>query len=148
MTLRYFVELMWNREFHFVNHGGPFVTLDGAIACTKTMENMGDGECVKKTRIVDDYGRVVFENGQVVPTPDKETSEPQKNDAITPLRPYRAWVNQPSTLQPYNYLHGTEGVCFDDFERSRFTTFYYADGNVLCQQSMPKLCISKGEKPR
>lgn len=63
------------------------------------------------------------------------------------LRPYSAWVNQPSTLQPFNYLHGVEGICFDDFEGSKFTVFYYAEDNVLRQKSMQKLCISIGVKP-
>lgn len=60
------VELVWNREFDWVRNGAPFKTLDGAIAQARIMENMGDGARVKKTRIVDENGKVVWAYGKKV----------------------------------------------------------------------------------
>ena len=65
--MRYQVELMWNREFNFVPFGDPHKTLKSAIKYARDTENMGDGERVKKTRIVDGTdGSVVWEYGKKV----------------------------------------------------------------------------------
>ncbi len=60
------VELVWNREFDFVSYGNPFDNINDAINFARKMENIGDGECVKKTRIVDSNGRVVWQYGKMV----------------------------------------------------------------------------------
>ena len=66
------VEFMWNREFHFNRHSDSFSTIEAAIKAAKALENMADrsylGEYfrVKKTRIVDEEGKVVWEYGRRV----------------------------------------------------------------------------------
>ncbi len=66
MEVTFQVELVWNREFHFVCNGQPHAKLDDAIAYAKALEAMGDGERVKKTRIVDSRGAVRWEHGRLV----------------------------------------------------------------------------------
>lgn len=63
---RYQVELVWNREHHYVPHGAPRTTLKEAIAYARELEEMGDGERVKKTHILDADGRVVWAAGRRV----------------------------------------------------------------------------------
>lgn len=60
------VELVWNREFDFVPHSRPFTTIDQAIEFAKHMETSGDGERVKKTRVVNEQGEVVWAYGKKV----------------------------------------------------------------------------------
>lgn len=57
------VELVWNREFHFVRRGDPFDTLDAARDYAMTMANLGDGENVKKVRVIDADYKVVWSYG-------------------------------------------------------------------------------------
>ena len=66
MTNYFQVELVWNREFHFVPYGDPRLDIDSAIKYAKSLENMGDGEVVKKTRIIDENGEVVWQYGRRV----------------------------------------------------------------------------------
>ncbi len=56
----YQVELVWNREFDFVPHGDGHESEKDAVAYAKAMLNMGDGSCVKKARVVDSDGKVVW----------------------------------------------------------------------------------------
>ena len=68
-TDNYFqVELVWNREFNFVPHGPPHPTIEKAIEDAKAMENIGDGESVKKTRVVNGDGEVVWAYGRRLST--------------------------------------------------------------------------------
>lgn len=60
------VELVWNREFDFVPFGEPHDDIKSAIKFAKETENMGDGARVKKTRIVDGNGKVVWAYGKIV----------------------------------------------------------------------------------
>jgi hypothetical protein len=60
------VHLAWNREQHYVSHGSPLDDLNDAIKYARSMENSGDGARVKKTRIEDSEGRVVWEHGKKV----------------------------------------------------------------------------------
>ena len=62
----YQVELVWNREFDFVKNGLRFTDLQSAISHARSLENMGDGARVKKTRIVDLDGNVVWQYGKRV----------------------------------------------------------------------------------
>lgn len=64
--MTYQVELVWNREFEFVAHGKPYSDLDAAIRFAKEMEESGDGARVKKTRVVDETGEVVWAYGKKV----------------------------------------------------------------------------------
>lgn len=64
---RYQVQLVWNREFNWVNRCEPFVVLKDAITEAEILENLGDGESVKKTQIVDiETGKVVWAYGRKV----------------------------------------------------------------------------------
>jgi len=51
--VRYSVEIKWNREFHFVWRSSH-ETLDEARSRAHSPLNMGDGACVKATRILDE----------------------------------------------------------------------------------------------
>lgn len=66
MEKKFQVELVWNREFHFVAYGQPKEKLRDAIAFARACEEMGDGERVKKTRVVDDCGDVVWQYGRIL----------------------------------------------------------------------------------
>jgi len=63
---RFQVELVWNREFHFVPCGKEHDSIDEAILLAREMENSGDGERVKKTRVVNEHGKVVWAYGNLV----------------------------------------------------------------------------------
>jgi hypothetical protein len=60
------VELVWNREFDFVPNGGWHKDIISAITHAKALESMGDGACVKKTRVVNEDGNVVWQYGKMV----------------------------------------------------------------------------------
>lgn len=64
----YQLELVWNREFHWVPYSTPFTDLKKCIAYAAHVENMGDGEAVKETRIVNQDGEVVWAYGKLVST--------------------------------------------------------------------------------
>jgi hypothetical protein len=61
---KYQVEIVWRGEFNFVKYGSEYSDLDAAIKYAKSVENMGDGGSVKKTRITDDRGDIVWQYGQ------------------------------------------------------------------------------------
>ena len=70
--MKYQVELVWNREFHFVSYGDVRDSLPEAVKYARALENMGDGACVKKTRVVEsETGNVVWEYGKRVKTSKK-----------------------------------------------------------------------------
>lgn len=48
----YQIELVWNREFHFVPFGEPKDTIKEAKKYASSLLNMGNGERVKKCQIV------------------------------------------------------------------------------------------------
>jgi len=59
----YRVEVMWNREFRFSPYGGfPHKALKSAIKAAGDALDSGDGERVKKVRIVNQRGDVVWPN--------------------------------------------------------------------------------------
>lgn len=60
------VELIWNREFNYIPFGPQFDDIELAIAYARTMENSGDGERVKGTRVIDGNGCIVWQYGQMV----------------------------------------------------------------------------------
>ena len=60
------VELVWNREFHFVRFGEPHDDIQQAIAAANGIQDSGDGARVKETRIVDEQGEVVWAHGKMV----------------------------------------------------------------------------------
>lgn len=62
----YQVELVWNRSFDFVPHGELWSSLDDAIRYANILENMGDGASVKKTRVTNHLGKVVYAYGKKI----------------------------------------------------------------------------------
>jgi hypothetical protein len=60
------IELVWNREFNFTPHGHAHPDIDSAIRYAKELENMGDGAVVKKTRVVNQDGKVIWKDGKKV----------------------------------------------------------------------------------
>jgi hypothetical protein len=42
----------------------------------------------------------------------------------------RMWINQPSTLQPFHHLHGTNVLAHFD-EKTGKTTVYFLDGETV-----------------
>lgn len=64
--MSYQVEVVWNREFDFRSFGEPHADMDRAIAAAQSAQDLGDGACVKKARVVDQDGRVVWAYGKKV----------------------------------------------------------------------------------
>ena len=64
--MTYRVQLIWNREFNFVTYGQHFSDLGEAIEYSEALKDMGDGACVKETRVVDQDGKVVYAYGKPV----------------------------------------------------------------------------------
>lgn len=69
MEEQYQVELVWNREFHFVTFGSPKGTIDEAIKAAREIQDSGDGARVKKTRVVNGDDKVVWAYGRKLSTP-------------------------------------------------------------------------------
>ena len=61
-----------------------------------------------------------------------------------PNTPFRAWINQPSTLQPLHHLHGTNVLAVHEYG----STFriYFLSGDCISQQA-DRLCLSIGWRP-
>lgn len=55
----------------------------------------------------------------------------------------RMWINQPSTLQPFHKLHGSNVLALPD--GGDFVRVYFVSGDVI-SQLIPKLALSKGWK--
>lgn len=53
--------------------------------------------------------------------------------------PQRMWVNQPSTLQPLHYLHGTNVLAVHDYT---WRVYFLKDAVESMQSASP--CLSKG----
>jgi len=53
---------------------------------------------------------------------------------------FRAWINQPSTLQPLHHLHGTPCIAMED--RPGNVRLYFVEGAVHSMDADP-LSISK-----
>jgi hypothetical protein len=58
--------------------------------------------------------------------------------------PQRKWVNQPSTLQPYHALHGTNVLAVH--ERDGTDRIYFLSGDVISQEIDP-MALSEGWRP-
>lgn len=55
---------------------------------------------------------------------------------------YRAWINQPSTLQPLHSLHGKVCIVHDNDINSRNVTLYFTEGDVHSMDAS-RLCVSR-----
>ena len=56
------------------------------------------------------------------------------------MKTYRAWINQPSTLQPLHRLHGTRFIAQDSGERS--VRIWFTEGDVHSMEVLRE-CLSK-----
>jgi len=56
------------------------------------------------------------------------------------MKIYRAWVNQPSTLQPLHSLNGTKCIAVDTGNRS--VRIYFTEGPVHSMEVLRE-CLSK-----
>jgi len=56
------------------------------------------------------------------------------------MKIYRAWINQPSTLQPLHKMHGTHCIVHDTGDES--VTLYFTEG-VLHSTTALRQCISR-----
>lgn len=63
--MSYRVELVWNREFHWVEYGPHYTMLYDAVRAAKRLMESGDGARVKKARVLDDNDRVCWHSGVV-----------------------------------------------------------------------------------
>lgn len=58
---------------------------------------------------------------------------------------YRAWVNQPSTLQPLHSMHGMKCIVNDTGEKS--VTLYFTEGDLhsttAFRETISKIHLSK-----
>jgi len=43
---------------------------------------------------------------------------------------YRAWINQPSTLQPLHHLHGKYCIAVDKGKSYKTVTLYFTEGEI------------------
>jgi hypothetical protein len=55
------------------------------------------------------------------------------------MLPYRAWINQPSTLQPYHHLHGKR--CIVTHRMDLTATVYFTEGELI-STTIPAMCLS------
>lgn len=55
---------------------------------------------------------------------------------------YRAWINQPSTLQPLNHMHGMKCIVHDEHKADGEVTLYFTEGDIHSMQAR-KLWISR-----
>jgi hypothetical protein len=53
--------------------------------------------------------------------------------------PFRAWINQPSTLQPLHHMHGMRGIVTNITDLT--ATIYFVEGPTV-SMVVPKVCIS------
>ncbi len=55
--------------------------------------------------------------------------------------PFRAWINQPSTLQPYHSLHGKRVIALHEYDDTYIV--YFLSGDTESQQ-IARLALSLG----
>lgn len=53
----------------------------------------------------------------------------------------RMWINQPSTLQPFNHLHGVKVLA--SYDTDKVARAYFLSGDVISMQ-VPYLALSEG----
>lgn len=54
--------------------------------------------------------------------------------------PYRAWINQPSTLQPLHHLHGKMCIAWND--RPNNVRLFFTEGSIHSMDVDPK-CVTR-----
>lgn len=58
------------------------------------------------------------------------------------MRPYRAWINQPSTTQPLHALHGKRCIAVKHIPDDGMVDVYFTEGS-LHSMRVPKRSISQ-----
>lgn len=58
--MKYRVELVWNREFNWINWGKSHDTLESAKASAISIRDSGDGARVKRVRVLDENDEVIW----------------------------------------------------------------------------------------
>lgn len=58
--MKYRIELVWNREFNWSNYGKLYDTIKEAKEAAISIRDSGDGERVKKVRVLDDNDKVIW----------------------------------------------------------------------------------------
>ena len=58
--MTYRVELVWNREFNWVNWGKPHDSIESAKNSAISIRDSGDGARVKKVRVLDENDKVIW----------------------------------------------------------------------------------------
>lgn len=56
-------------------------------------------------------------------------------------RPYRAWINQPSTLQPLHTMHGMRCIAINDPKTPGTADIYFTEGDLISMRA-DTLCLS------
>lgn len=54
------IELIWNREFHYSPYGRLYTNKQDAINAAISIRDSGDGARVKKCRVLNEQGEVVW----------------------------------------------------------------------------------------
>ena len=58
----------------------------------------------------------------------------------------RMWINQPSTLQPFNHKHGENVLAYKE-KGTNVHRVYFLNGDTISMQ-IPSICLSKGWKKK
>lgn len=62
-------------------------------------------------------------------------------------RPYRAWIDQPSTLQPLHHMHGKVCIAYDDGDN--YSTVYFTEGDthsmIVPRSALVRVKLSSAE---
>lgn len=69
--IQYRIEIVWNREQDWCLYGPRVAQLDDCLTIVDDLLSQGDGARVKKARVVNDHGQVVWAAGRLV----NETTE-------------------------------------------------------------------------
>ena len=62
------------------------------------------------------------------------------------IKPYRAWINQPSTLQPAHKYHGMQGIVLPCSYDDSAVELWFSVGDIH-SMIIPKECLSLGDRP-
>lgn len=64
----YRVEVIWNREHNYAPYGLPYSNeeLEHAVRLAEAVRDSGDGARVKSARVVDNEGKVHWQDGKYV----------------------------------------------------------------------------------
>ena len=61
------IELVWNREFHFIPYGDVKDNIEDAKSYASELKSMGNGERVKKVRVINNDTDEIVLNSHEIP---------------------------------------------------------------------------------